>query len=214
MGQPINAEAQLSDPSRSPASDATAAAAPFRWILRDATHDVHQRLHRHAGFAAIQDATIDLASYRRLLTRLYGFYVPFEGAAAVGRDRSVWLQDDLRALGADPNALRASAMCDDMPCLNTAAARLGALYVVEGSALGGRELHRNLDHLLGAQAIDGRRFFLGRGSGTGEAWRRYLSELSAGSNDPMARAAIIGAALRTFTVFERWMSGWSTAAND
>ena len=206
--QLIDSEAHVSNPSAPPT--AQTAESPFRWVLRDTTHDVHQRLHRHDGFAAIQTGAIDLAAYRRLLFRLHGFYVPFEAAADVRPDRSAWLESDLRALGMDPTGLGARAMCNDIPCLNTAAARLGALYVVEGSALGGRHLARNLDGLLGAEAIDGRRFFVGRGSGTGEAWRRYLSQLSAGSSDPLARTRIIDAALETFAVFESWLSDWNS----
>ena len=209
----INAEPQLSNPRALPTAEADTAIGAFRWVLREATQDVHQRLHRHDGFAAIQNTTIDTASYLRLLLRLYGFYVPFEAAADIGRDRSAWLEDDMRTLGVDRQALGAAAMCNEIPCLKSADARLGALYVVEGSALGGRDLGRNLDRLLGPEAIDGRRFFLGRGPGTGAAWKRYLAQLSASSAEPESRTKIIGAAMETFAVFEKWLSGWSTATN-
>ena len=207
MDQLINPDARLSNPAAAGGDTA------FRWVIREATHEVHQRLHLHDRFAAIQNATIDIASYRRLIIRLYGFYLPFETAAEIGHDRSAWLEDDLRSLGVDFKAPAAPALCNGIPCLKTAETRLGALYVVEGSALGGRELGRSLDRLLGPDAINGRRFFLGRGSGTGEAWRRYLSQLSAGSGDPVVRTKIIGAALETFAVFESWLSGWSSATD-
>ncbi len=183
-------------------------------MLRGATLDVHQRLHRHLGFAAIQDATIDRASYRRLLIRLHGFYVPFEAAAGIGRERSDWLKADLASLDVDAATLATTALCRDIPRLATPEARLGALYVIEGSALGGRQLGRNLAHLFGSDALAGRRFFLGRGPGTGEAWRAYLSQLSAGAGHPAARPKIIDAAQETFAVFERWLAGWSGAAHD
>lgn len=221
MNQLINAEPQLSTLKAHLAAEAETEAgmaadisvAPFRWVLRQATQDVHQRLHRHDGFAAIQNTTIDIASYRRLLVRLYGFYVPFEAAADIGCDRSAWLEDDLRALGVDQRGFGTTPMCNDIPCLKSADARLGALYVIEGSALGGRDLSRNLDQLLGPEAINGRRFFLGRGHGTGEAWRRYLAQLSTSSAEPEARSKITRAALETFAVFEKWLSGWSAATN-
>jgi heme oxygenase len=189
------------------------AGTPFRNVLRGVTLDVHQRLHLHDGFAAIQSGSIDLASYRHLLLRLQGFYIPFEAAADVGRERSGWLADDLRALGVDPEAPGAVAMCPDMPCPRTPGARLGALYVVEGSALGGRDLARHLSGLLGPDAVNGRRFFIGRGAGTGEAWRRYLSRLEAHAADLAARPGILDAALETFAVFERWMAGWRRATH-
>ena len=186
----------------------------FRAVLRNTTLDVHQRLHRHDGFAAVQNGTITIAAYRHLLVRLHGFYVPFEMAADVAGERSIWLKDDLRALGVDPNGPRSPDLCPDIPVSRTPEARLGALYVVEGSALGGRELARNLNGLLGADAISGRRFFIGRGAGTGVAWRSYLAQLEAYAADQAARPRITHAALETFAVFERWMSGWSRAQHD
>jgi heme oxygenase len=191
----------------------TARADPsLRGLLRAATQDVHDRLHRHAGFAAIQDATIQWADYRRLLARLYGFYLPFEAAAGIGAERSTWLAADLAALG-EPRPLVALPTCKDLPRLDLAHSRLGARYVVEGAALGGRELARGLDRLLGADAVAGRRFFIGRGPGTGEAWRDYLAQLSAAPPEPAARAEIISGAVATFAAFEDWLDGWSSLPN-
>ena len=184
----------------------------LRDVLRAATQDVHDRLHRHAGFAAIQDATIGRAEYRRLIGRLYGFYLPFEAAASISPDRSTWLGHDLEALGRG-RPLYALPRCPHIPRLDSAHSRLGALYVVEGSALGGRELARNLDRLLGKDVAQGRRFFIGRGQKTGEAWRGYLAQLAAASSDPSARAEIINGAVETFAAFERWLDGWSNVSH-
>ena len=191
-----------------------AAGPPLRSLLRAATHDVHQRLHRHDGFAAIQNGTIDLTAYRLLLTRLHGFYIPIEPAAAIGGERSGWLRDDRRALNVDQETLDATPICPHLPRLGSEVRRLGALYVIEGSALGGHELGRGLDHLLGAGATEGRRFFAGRGSATGEGWKRFLAVLSAASAEPAARAEIVGAAVDTFAVFEKWLTGWSAVEHD
>jgi heme oxygenase len=211
ISQPAD-ERLVGDPQAPPGSEGPET--PFRNVLREATHDVHQRLHLHDGFAAIQNGAIDMALYRLLLIRLYGFYIPFEAATDVGDERSRWLADDLRALGVDPDRPGAVALCPDIPCPRTPEARLGALYVVEGSALGGRGLARELAALLGPDAVGGRRFFIGRGGGTGEAWRGYLSQLEVHAADLAARPLIIDAALGTFAVFERWMAGWSHATHD
>jgi hypothetical protein len=109
---------------------------PLRQCLREATAAAHERLHHHPGFAAIQDGTIDLAHYRSLLVRLYGFYVPFEAAAGIAGDRSNWLRADLAAVGG--YALATIPRCTSLARLDTQARQLGALYVVEGSTLGGR----------------------------------------------------------------------------
>ena len=185
---------------------------PLRWALRAATQDVHDRLHRHVGFAAIQNATVGLADYQDLIVRLYGFYVPFEAAAAIGPDRSRWLASDLEALGME-RPLHTLPRCPHVPSLDSAPLRLGALYVAEGSALGGRNLAGGLDRLLGKEVAEGRRFFVGRGAGTGEAWRGYLAQLSAAPSEPSARAEVIKGAVETFAAFEHWLNGWSTLAH-
>ena len=182
-------------------------------VLRAATRDVHERLHRHAGFAAIQDATIGRDAYRDLVVRLYGFHAAFEVAAAIGPVRSAWLAGDLEALGL-ARPLHALPRCPHVPRLDTAHRRLGALYVAEGSALGGRELARGLDRLVGRDATAGRRFFIGRGARTGEAWRGYLAQLSAAPQEASARAEIVAGAVETFAAFERWLDGWSTSSGD
>ena len=188
------------------------AGACLRQELRAATQNVHDRLHRHVGFAAIQDATIGLADYQNLIIRLYGFYVPFEAALAIQPDRSNWLAGDLEALDFK-RPLNAIPKCWHVPFLDNAHLRLGALYVVEGSALGGREMARNLDGLLGKDVTEGRQFFLGRGAGTGGAWRTYLERLSAVPPESSARADIIKGAVETFAAFEHWLNGWSTSSH-
>ena len=65
---------------------------------------------------------------------------------------------------------------------------------------------------LGRQAIDGRRFFAGRGAETGAAWLGYLDRLAAAGPQPARRDAVIGAAIETFGVFEKWLSGWDKTA--
>ena len=180
----------------------------LKYTAFSAAQDVHDRLHRHAGFAAIKDASIGIVAYQEIIVRLYGFYVPFEAAAAMRPDRSQWLADDMSALGLK-RSLHALPLCQNVPCLANAHRRLGALYVVEGSALGGRELARGLDSLLGKNVMKGRQFFTGRGAQTGEAWGIYLAQLSAVPPDPSVRLEIINGAVETFAAFENWLSGWS-----
>lgn len=182
-----------------------------RDLLRSATQGPHERLHLHAGFSVVRDGTIMLADYRALLIRLYGFYLPFERAAGVGGIRTQWLEQDLGWLGVEAAAFPRIRLCVDIPRYDGPERRLGALYVVEGSALGGRLLCRGLDRLLGAAAVEGRRFFAGRGAGTGDAWRNFLDRLASVGPDPIRRAALVSAATETFEVFETWLSGWSAA---
>lgn len=180
--------------------------------LRDATVVVHERMHGHDGFGAIKAGLIDRSSYILLLCRLQGFYRPFELETALGDMRSRWLAVDLDALGLDASLREKILDCAYIPRLKTPHRRLGALYVVAGSALGGRQLARGLDHLFPTDEPAGRLFFLGHGAQTGAMWREYLAQLAAVPADPCAEAEIVDAAIDTFAVFERWAAGWKDAA--
>ena len=168
-------------------------------------------MHGHDGFAAIKAGLIDKISYIQLLCRLHGFYKPFDLETGLGDLRSQWLAQDLDALGLDAPMREKILDCAHIPRLKTPHRRLGALYVVAGSALGGRQLARGLDHLFPTDETAGRLFFLGHGAQTGAVWRDYLTELAAVPADPYTYAEIVDAAIDTFAVFERWASGWKDA---
>lgn len=177
----------------------------LRAMLREATRDTHEQLHKHQGFAAIKSGRITLPEYRALLARLLGFYAPFEAAIGPRRERSDWLAADLRFLGEVDTAL---PWCPDVPQFETPERRIGALYVAEGSALGGRELAGELDSLLGVDDIRGRQFFHGRGAATGTAWQSFNARLEMFAHRYAAHRHIISAAQETFETIERWLSGW------
>lgn len=192
-----------------PARSACSPSPNLRERLRTATNEVHERLHRHPGLAAVQTGTIGKAAYLALLCRLYGFHHPFEVAANVSPDRTIWLERDLIDLDVDPSALAALPRSLAFPAKASAEYLLGARYVVEGSALGGRGLARQLDGLLGTGVTEGRRFFTGHGAETGAVWRAYLDQLSSAQAGASAQAAIVAGATHTFAIFEQWLEGWN-----
>jgi heme oxygenase len=184
----------------------------LRQTLRAATSESHARLHLHAGFAAIQSGTIDLIDYRALLVRLYGFHLSFETAVGIENERSAWLRDDLAALGVGGHTLATVPRCTALAAFDTPGRRLGALYVVEGSTLGGRHLARNLETLVGLAGRAGRCFFLGRGEDTDAAWHAFLARLAISASAPLVAAQIVAAAVATFSIFEEWLHGWRSFA--
>ena len=186
----------------------------LRRALREKTATIHERLHQHDGFHALQSGKIDPRGYRDLLRRLYGFYLPYEAAAQAAPERSDWLRCDLSSLALPNQTCLAIPLCEHVPILNSAERRMGASYVVEGSTLGGRTLALRLDGICGVGVADGRRFFQGRGAGTGDAWSGILNRLNDYDEDETTHAAVVDAALETFTCFEQWMAGWNTASND
>ncbi|PPD44781.1 MAG: hypothetical protein CTY15_06150 [Methylocystis sp.] len=191
------------------------AAASLRERLRIATAASHMRLHRHDGLASAARGSIDLDDYRLLLMRLYGFHLSAEErlAGAVhrtgldrGASRALLIERDLVALGVSPEAM-ARLPVTKLAIPSSDAGALGALYVIEGSALGGLQIAKALEPV----ARDARRFFLGD-----LAWRAVWPALIARLDGMEAFAQeasdAISGAVATFEAFEDWMQDWRTAA--
>lgn len=181
----------------------------LRDVLRSATRAIHERLHGHDGLAAVAAGMIDRATYIALLARLYGFHHPFELAAQQFPERTQCLQSDLATLGADAAMLAELPRCTAFPAIASSDCLLGARYVVEGSALGGRGLARQLNGLPGPDIVAGRRFFSGYGTETGTVWRTSLARLAAVSTATASRAASVAGAVATFTIFEQRLDEWN-----
>lgn len=180
----------------------------IRHLLRVETNDTHQRLHRHDGFALLAAGTISSADYRTLLARLLGFHRPYEQAMCLPPGRSTMLHADLRALGVGATRIAAFPDCSTIPPLTTPASRLGGRYVIEGSALGGRQLARRLDPLLGRGQEQGRRFFASNEIPVVKSWQTYLTDLAHAPTDQVTQLEIISAAREIFNIFEQWLAGW------
>lgn len=109
------------------------------------------------------------------------------------------LADDLASLGAPAPADEPFAWALPSP-----AGLYGALYVAEGSALGGRVIARQLDYLFGTSP-QGRTFFLGA-SDTGPRWRRFVDTLTQEYDEP-ALPELVAGAEAAFALFERCVTG-------
>jgi heme oxygenase len=193
---------------------------PLRARLREATQAPHERMHAHDGFGGAASGRLALPAYRDLLARLYGFHkafdaafttAPAEFAAAIrlpARARSSDLAQDLVALGVGA-CLEGLPICGGAPRPRSEAEWLGALYVTEGSTLGGAQIAKALDGLV--EGVDGRRFFLAYGERRSEMWRVFLARLEAFGVNPAAADAVEDAAVQTFEAFETWMRDWRGA---
>ena len=89
------------------------------------------------------------------------------------RKRMRWLAEDLTALEA--NVARPTSLRFAPENLFEA---LGALYVLEGSTLGGRVVFEQATALRGISCRHGARFFYGHGQRTGQLWRDFLDALN------------------------------------
>jgi heme oxygenase len=151
-----------------------------RATLRASTSGVHERLHEARSFAALAEGRLDRHGYADLLIRLHAFHRAVDPAVVsarrvlgmtdvpAGGTRVARLEADLAHLGGAPYRRIA------MPAWEAEVA-VGCLYVVEGSMLGGKLIHRQLDYLFGANEA-GRSFF-GGGAGDGGRWRELCDRL-------------------------------------
>lgn len=171
-------------------------------LLRNATHATHIRLHGLAQFQAIADGRLDRAAYADLLRSLHAYHTAIADAAVAGGlphlsmspHRRRLLEADLASLNASPSRKQLTWTAPSRDAL------YGALYVAEGSALGGRVIARQLDTLFG-DAAEGRTFFRGV-SDAGPRWRAFLGAL-AQACDEAAMPQLIGGAEASFALFER-----------
>ena len=136
-----------------------------------------------------------LSDYRRLLVRLYGFHRPFEDVARSAVDvfrinldmsvraRSPLLLADLQSIGFDPSAATTLPLWRPSIRLASKGSLLGALYVLEGSTLGGVQIARALKDRVGNDLEKALLFFVGRGERQGAMWRELLEELESSRED-------------------------------
>ena len=121
-----------------------------------------------------------LANYRRLLMRFLALQQPLEATLnrhlsgteinLQERKKSHLLAADLRVLGVPDYEIHAITWRPAPPIQNEAEA-LGALYVSEGSTLGGMQIRAMISDALALDAETGCAFFAGYKDRTHEMWR-------------------------------------------
>ncbi|MCX2546915.1 biliverdin-producing heme oxygenase [Pseudomonas sp. COW5] len=183
---------------------------PVLQDLRAGTAELHIALEKRLPFFS---DTLDLHAFERLMRAYYGFYQPLEAALQdsgaipadfdlVSRLKAPTLQRDLHALGANGGDF---SLCRQLPAIDSAAAGLGVLYVLEGATLGGQILRREIATRLNLGADNGAAFLDVYGAATGRRWRDFIEYLGSRPMDADEREAVVAAAHTTFSCFERWL---------
>ena len=169
---------------------------------------MHTRLE---GALDLLATPIDADRIVRLLERFHGFHAALEPALKglvpeallAPRRKLPLLQNDLRCLGVSEAGLLALPVCRQAADLcDSRAGAAGALYVMEGSTLGGRIISRCLQaapwhppqHL---------QYWNPYGDQTGARWAEslaYLQSLPRADADAIARSAVA-----TFSVLQAWL---------
>lgn len=202
---------------------------PALTVIRQATAQCHTRMEQNIDWSA---AFSSPERYVDLLQRFHRVVVPLE--AVLGQvasqdnphdtTRSERLRHDMRsvaecyffeqppcALSHDPFTLK-----DTFPIDTTTA--WGVSYVLEGSALGGQILSRQLqecksqwlarpEHVSQCDDAVIDRYFVGRGAATGSHWRVFCQQLNDSLSNDCAANRAAEAAVQTFEYFHSSLVG-------
>lgn len=178
--------------------------------LRGATQWIHERVE--AAFN-LDSVLAQPGEYVRLLWLLHRFYWPVEerlaafasdipGLDFAARRKARWLAEDLRVLDPEPSLRDGRRSPHHLPNVESLAAALGCMYVLEGATLGGAIISRLLEKRLGVSPERGGRFFASYGDQRSRRWREFgqvVDDFVEGGGD---RTRLIGAAIETFSTME------------
>jgi heme oxygenase len=158
------------------------------------------------------------SEYVSCLQRLHGVVMTWEEAAS-GWGKSESGPDWLRLLVekrrrrpmldrdlAHFKVLHAEGGRPVMPDMRSTTSLLGAMYVMEGSTLGGQLIGRHVDHALGLVSGKGSAYFHGHRELTGAMWKEFCGVLETEIPEADGDAAV-AAAKAMFHVFGAWMQG-------
>lgn len=177
----------------------------------------HKTMHCHE---ALEDLLIPklhqvntTEDYGRLLKTFYGYFSPLEQLIAQylspqqlpdihERRKAALLLKDMAALGFATNGL---AVCSCLPTITGQEQAWGALYVLEGSTLGGRGIARMLLKQCPELTLNHLRFFNGYGEATGPMWIRFQEALNGLEYSDSGLAQTVQAANETFLKFKTWI---------
>ncbi|MGI4873521.1 MAG: biliverdin-producing heme oxygenase [Janthinobacterium lividum] len=179
--------------------------APILQALRTETRPAHDALEQNVFNQQLTSGTITAAATAHFLAKMYGFLAPYEArlqAENLGpeweipaRQRAHLILKDLQ------QPASAVALCPALPPLGTWPQLLGAMYVLEGSTLGGQVIARS----LAKAGIPLHTYFSGYGEQTGTRWKQFCHLLTEEAT-PENQAEIVESASRTFYALQQWLN--------
>jgi heme oxygenase (biliverdin-IX-beta and delta-forming) len=177
--------------------------------LKERTEPSHQALEQR--MVALIHQIKSGNDYAKFLELMYGYYAALEERIAgfidnkppldfKKRRKADRLLNDIREF-AVPDTM---VLCDALPAVQSYAGALGAMYVLEGSVLGGKIIARMIKAQLQAQPSPGFSFFLGYGEETGAMWQAFKDDLEQ-PFDEKEKEEVVEAANDTFVRFKQWI---------
>lgn len=184
--------------------------------LRAATRTAHEDIETVPALVRLLTADLTEADYIAVLRQTCAFHLGVEqqlkAVLAPELAPGVFLDGTrISALAVDLDwfgvPLPAPAFATALPVLPNQAHALGAMYVIEGSSLGGRVIARRLSDTLGLTPRTGSCFYSGNdAAATRDRWLRFCDLLqdTAARSDAIA-ADMAGGAVATFRSLDAWL---------
>jgi heme oxygenase len=178
-------------------------------LLRSATAADHASVE---GSMPLIDDGLTPDTYVAILSRLASIVAAWEVWVAASPDRppTAFIAErnrfplillDLEELGVDNLAVE---KCE-LPPLKNYAQLMGAMYVMEGSRLGGQLIARHVEKVLALKKGQGTSYFRGFDERTGRMWSEFVDHLRQQIPDSDTEEVIIGAKAM-FGTFGAWMT--------
>ena len=146
--------------------------------LREATQQLHKDIEQDNLAALIMTHNISVDEYKLLLLQNYIAYKFTEAEIEKhfpdwSSDKSTRLKKDLENLNVDTSI---AAEFENKFSINNEAEALGATYVLEGSALGGMQIAKEIQHCTSLSHLQPQHFFTPERKSM-EGWNIFLKKL-------------------------------------
>lgn len=148
--------------------------------------------------------------YLEILVYFYRFFAPLEKAIfpqlkealpdAAQRRKSEWIMEDIHFFKPAYQPIYTSSSTPQITSLPQA---IGALYVIEGSSLGGQVICKMVAQKLDISQAEGFKFFSGYGEGTLTMWDNFKKFINGRDWDREEENEVVDAANRTFGLFKQ-----------
>ncbi len=186
--------------------------------LKTKTSVSHYNVEVSPLLQPIGTRTLTPKNYTQILRKFYGFFQPLEAKIKQlaqieqyipdlsARRKSSLLVQDLQRVTGQQVVLDLLPVCHDLPDITTINDGLGALYVMEGSTLGGKFIAKVVHETLGYTPENGLAFFSGYGAQTGPKWKTFQEALVQYAVTPALGTAVVVTADTTFKKLEKWFN--------
>jgi heme oxygenase (biliverdin-IX-beta and delta-forming) len=185
-------------------------------LLKVETATAHRQLERTHSFVRLFSPDYAMQEYKQLLCLFYGFHAALEPLlfdnlaephqlVLSHKVKTGLLAKDLARFGESEIEIVKIRRCDELPQLSSFARQMGALYVLEGSVLGGRIISKRLKEHFGDAILDKLNYYTCYGENVGTEWKGFQSFMgSQFADDSEQISEVIAAANDTFTALYQW----------